>query len=86
MLTLRRRLLGNYFELVRAANGAAYLDYSSTGTSTIQIIAIDVTLRHRQRLLGFFRKRIKPDSAPTRIGHYDAYSGRTIVVCSEDDV
>src|ERR1700756_18137 len=80
------RLLRDYFELVRPADRSADLDHSTTGTSTIQIIAIDITLRHRQRLPGFLRNRIKPDSAPTRILQYDAYIGRTVVVRSEDDV
>ena len=41
------RFHGNYFELVGSADRPANLDNSPAGIRTVQIIAIDITLRHR---------------------------------------
>jgi len=38
---------GNYFELVGPADQPAYLDNSTAGVRTTEIIAIDITLRNR---------------------------------------
>jgi len=40
-------LLGNYFKPVGSGHRPAYLEYSSAGIRTAQIVALDVTLRHR---------------------------------------
>jgi hypothetical protein len=79
-------LQGNHFEPIGPADRSAYLDNSSAGICTTQIIAIDITLRDRYYLPGVFGKRIKANSAPTRIGQYDAYVGRAIVFRMEYNV
>jgi hypothetical protein len=77
---------GNYFELVGPADRPAYLDNSPAVIRTVQIIAIDITLRDRQCLPGVFDKRIKANSASTGICQDDAYIGWTIVSGTEHNV
>jgi hypothetical protein len=77
---------GNYFELIGPADRPAYLDNSPAGIRTVQIIAIDITLRYGQIVPSVIGKRIKADMPTAWICQHDAYIGWTIVSRTEHNV